>query len=413
MANKFSLADNTELFKITYGPLSDNVYNSANVMLGRVQKSFDFTGKQKDHSVPLSFAGGVGSGKLPKANTAVNADPVLTAKKVYARALIERESIKASADDKGSFVRGLRWVVKKGVESWMRNMSRILFNDGSGVIGKAGGAGAITDDGGGDWTVVLDSETKEANVEEQDFWHYDTDVGDTTLLEVTEYDPDTFTVSLTELTPGASSLAAGASVLNFYMQNSRAVSGADQDPMGLKGAVRDFDGTTITDLYGVPYSRRWSPGVREDSTGAGITTDILNKDMLQIERRSGKVPKMIVASYTQYEKIINLLEDQKSYEVSPRAENLRGRISFRGVEFMSTMGPIPIFTERFVEKDALYYINDDEIELIHRPDFGWFDDDGTVFLRLQDEDDYEARYGGYLESYIKPSFQGCRFGLAV
>lgn len=411
--SRFSLAENSELFKITYGPLSDNVYNSANVMLGRVRKSYDFTGKRKDHSVPTSFAGGVGSGKLPKANKPKNEDPQLTAKKVYARAVIERESIKASADDKGAFVRGLRHVVRKGVESWMRNMSRILFNDGTGAVATDDGVTAAvetnTAPNDGEFTLTLASDTKEANIEEQDFWHFGTDSGDAALLEVVSYDPATNVVVLQELTIGGSSLADGV-VPNgtFYMQNSK-----DCDPMGLKGAVRDFDGTTITSLYGVPYQRRWAPGVRADSGGAGITTDLMNEDMLEIERKSGKVPKMIVASYKQYKKILNLLEDQKSYDVSPRAENLRGRISFRGVEFMSSMGPIPIFTERFVEQDAIYYVNDDEIEINHRPDFGWFDDDGTVFLRLADEDDYEARYGGYLETFIKPPFQGCRFGLST
>jgi len=43
----------------------------------------------------------------------------------------------------------------------------------------------------------------------------------------------------------------------------------------------------------------------------------------------------------------------------------------------------------------------------------WFDDDGTVFLRKAGEDVYEARYGGYLQSYIVPSFHGVLTGLAV
>ena len=49
----------------------------------------------------------------------------------------------------------------------------------------------------------------------------------------------------------------------------------------------------------------------------------------------------------------------------------------------------------------------------HRPDFGWFDDDGTVFLRLADEDSYEARYGGYFENLIIPTGHGCLKNLAV
>ena len=69
--------------------------------------------------------------------------------------------------------------------------------------------------------------------------------------------------------------------------------------------------------------------------------------------------------------------------------------------------------ERFVEDDRMYFLNDNYITMYHRPDFGWFEDDGTVFLRKSDSDAYEARYGGYCEAYIVPSFQGVLTGLAT
>ena len=80
---------------------------------------------------------------------------------------------------------------------------------------------------------------------------------------------------------------------------------------------------------------------------------------------------------------------------------------------MSVDGPIGIFPERFVEDDTIYLLNDSHIHMYHRPDFGWFDDDGTVFLREANSDSYEARYGGYLECYINPCFHGVITGLSV
>ena len=44
---------------------------------------------------------------------------------------------------------------------------------------------------------------------------------------------------------------------------------------------------------------------------------------------------------------------------------------------------------------------------------GWFDDDGTVFLRLQNDDAYGARYGGYYENFIIPTGHGFLENLAV
>ena len=46
----FSLTNVSNLFKIKYGKLSENVYNSANVVLGRVKKSLRFHGTTEIHS---------------------------------------------------------------------------------------------------------------------------------------------------------------------------------------------------------------------------------------------------------------------------------------------------------------------------------------------------------------------------
>jgi hypothetical protein len=135
--------------------------------------------------------------------------------------------------------------------------------------------------------------------------------------------------------------------------------------------------------------------------------------MLEVQRKSGKVPNLIMCSFTQYRKLLNVLEDQKQYIVEPRSPELQGKVSFRGVEFMSSAGAVGVFPERFIEDDRMYFLNDNYIEVKHRPDFGWFDDDGSVFLRTASQDAYEARYGGYLEAYIVPSFQGVISGLAI
>lgn len=406
---EFSLSAATNLFKTKYGKLSENVYNSANVTLARVKKSFDFTGNQMFVPNPLTFQGGVGSGSLPTANVATYEDAIITSKKVYGVAQIEREAIKASMNDEGAFVRATKEVVRKTVESWMRNMSRTLWNDGTGSIARGDGATNVTGTGtsGDPYIVVMNADTKEANVEERDFWHYDSESGAGALLEVDAFDPATNTVNLVGASVGLAALTGAGPVLTtvfFHQQNSK-----DNDPQGIKGVLD----ATAGNLYTIPVQRRWKAGTAIAAGGAGITTDFMNTDMLEIQRKSGKVPDLIITSFTQFRKILNLLEDQKEYTVEPRAEDLKGKVSFRGVEFMSAAGAVPIFPDRFIEDDRIYYINSDFIEIFHRPDFGWFDDDGTVFLRTASSDSYEARYGGYLETYIVPTFHGVRTGLAT
>ena len=395
---QFSLTTASNLFKIKYGKLAENTYNSANVLLARAKKSFDFTGKRMDIAQPLSFAGGVGSGSLPIANYAKIEDAQITAKKMYAVMQIDRESIKAASNNEGAFVELTKYTVQKGVESWMRNMSRALFNDGTGALGQFSGSAAGT---ASDPVITVTAASwKEANWEEKDYVNVNTL---SSVWEVVAVAPATRQVTLLRISGSDDLTVIGAGTHTVYMQNSK-----DNDPSGLKGVLDASSGS----LYTIPVARRWQ-ATQVAAGGAGLTPDLMNQTMLEIQRKSGKVPNLIMTSFTQYRKLLNVLEDQKQYIVEPRSPELQGKISFRGVEFMSSAGPVGVFPERFIEDDRMYMLNDNFIELKHRPDFGFFDDDGSVFLRTASQDAYEARYGGYLEAYIVPSFHGVISGLAV
>lgn len=414
---QLNLTDATELFKIKYAKLSENVYNSSNVLLARVKKSYNFTGKQETGAVPTSFAGGVGSGSLPTVNNDGADNYTITRKKVYARAEIEREAIKAASSDEGAFVNATKWAVKRAVESYMRNCSRILFTDssensglGNGAVARGDGATNVTGAGttGSPYLVTLNSDTVEAFVEEGDFLHYHTETGSANFLEVVDFNPTTRVVSLVGTSAGLAALAAGPSPVPtnryLYMQNSKG-----KDPIGLGEVLKATSGT----LYGITVKRRWKAGAQNDASGAGITTDMLNQDVLEIDRKSGKTPDLIVASYTQFRKILNLMEDKKYIDITPRSEDLIGKVSFKALEYMTSAGPVPIIADRFMQADEIYFLNTNFIEIKHAPDFGWFDDDGTIFLRKADDDAYEARYGGYWQTLVSPLHQGIRYGLAT
>jgi hypothetical protein len=400
----FNLTDASALFKSKYGKLSENVYNSANVLLGRMKKEYSFVGKEMKVPVPNSFAGGVGSGSLPTANPADYGDATITAKKVYAVCQIDRESIKAAMGNEGAFVDATKHTIQKTVESWSRNASRILFGNSDGVLGvstaaAAGGSAAAP-------TIVVSTATwKEANFEENDYVNIGSSnnaYSTSNVWEITGVAPSTRTITLARIS-GSVDLTGDTAAKTVYLQNSK-----DNDPMGLKYVC---DATSST-LYGISVARRWQ-ATQQDASSAGITTDRINQLMLEVQRKSGKVPDLIVTSFTQYRKIMNMLEDQKQYVVDPRSADLKGKLSFKGLEFMSAAGAVGIFPERFCEDDRLYALNTNYITAYHRPDMGWFEDDGTVFLREASSDAYGARYGGYYQNFIVPSFQGVITSLAT
>ena len=394
----FSLTSATNIFKKYFKKLSENMYNSANVTLGRVKKSYDFVGDEMWITLPQSFQGGVGSGGIPTVNTATYGKAVITAKKVYAACEIDRETVKASANDVGSYVRGLKHTVEKTVESWNRNMSRIIYGHGDGSLGTIDTAGVS---GGDPYTLTITAASfVESWFEEKD--EVFIQAGDTDRFEITSVDPDNRQIVVDRIS--GSQVPADGDVI--FMQKSE-----NNDPNGLDQVA---DATSST-LYSVTVGRRWQSV--QDTAGGTISTDKLNSKTLKLKKRFGKSQNMITCSFTQYEKLLNQHEDQKRYNISPKygSEKMKAKFGFKGLEYVSPDGDMGIFAERFVPDDRLYGLNDRYIEIFHRPDFGWFDDDGTVFLRnfFNGTDSYSALYGGYLQVYIVPTAQFVFDGLST
>jgi len=394
----FSLTAQSALFKTKFGKLSENAYNSANPILGTIKKQYDFVGEDMKVAVPTFFAGGVGSGVLPTANPASAVKATIQAKRVYALTEIEREALKASSSDEGAFVEAMKWNVQKTVEAWNRNASRIMFGDGSGALGQFSGNAAGT--ASAPELTITAASWVEGHWEENDYINVNSL---TSVWEIVEVVPASKLVKLSRLSGSDDLTAIGAGTHTVYMQNSK-----NNDPIGLKGVLDATSGT----LYGVTVARRFQ-ATQIAAGGSGVSTDIMNELISKIMFKSGKAPKLIVTSYTQMRKIKNFLEDQKIYMIDPRSSELKGKVSWSGIEYLANGAKLAIIEDRMCPDDRMYALNTDFITSYHRPGFGWFDDDGTVFLRQTNSDAYGARYGGYYQNYIIPSFHGVVTGLAV
>jgi hypothetical protein len=420
----FSLVTATNVFKRKFWKMSDAVFNASNVTWSRINKNSDFVGKDMFVSNPLSFSGGVGSGALPTANVGKYEGSIINSKRIYATSQVEREAIKASESSEGAFVKAMQETVKKTLESFMRNCSRQLFNDGSGVLGKGAGAPAAANVSGAGtdispYVITLTASTFfDANFEERDLVQIGTGAAadnsgasmETTYLEIVSVDPAAYTVSLVGVSVRLAALTGVGKFATtdiIVMQNSYF-----NDLTGLRGiSAKSLAGTGT--IYNVPVQRRWSMTVK-NASAAAITVDLINEQMLQIERKSGKVPNLIVCGFKQFQKLLALHENQKRYNLSPKDSRYAGQFSFDGLQFMSTAGIVPVVYDRFVKDDEIWLLNDNYITMCMRPGGAqWFEEDGTVFLRDTGSDSYSARYGLYGEIYIIPTFHGHIYNLAV
>ena len=404
--------------------MSDAVFNASNVTWSRINKNSDFVGKDMFVSNPMSFSGGVGSGALPTANVGKYEGSIINAKRVYAVAQVEREAIKASESSEGAFVKAMQETVKKTLESFMRNCSRQLFADGTGILAQGAGAAAAANVVGAGtvaspYVITLTAETFfDANLEERDLVQIGTGADaegagaamETTYLEIVAVETSTYKVSLVGQSTRLAALTGAAKFDTsdiIVMQNSYM-----NDLTGLRGiSAKSVAGTGT--IYNVPVQRRWSMDVK-DAANAAITVDLINERMLQIERKSGKVPNLIVCGFKQFQKLLALHENQKRYPLSPKDSKYAAQFSFDGLQFMSTAGVVPVVYDRFVKDDEIWLLNDNYITMCMRPGGAqWFEEDGTVFLRDTGSDSYSARYGLYGELYIIPTFHGHIHSLAV
>ena len=421
MSANYSISEQTGLFLTLFKNRSANMYNSANLLEGRIKKSNDFVGKQMNIETQLSFAGGYGAKLLPQGNPSLVEQAVITAKKHYSRVFVDREGLKAASSSKGAFQTYLAFPVKKTVEDYMRNMSRILFGDGTGVLCR--GEGVINVSGNGSsatpYVVIMRaSDWNIANIEEKSIVQIvsglnaldnlggSAEGGDSVanLLTVSAVVKATRAVSLV----GTSAILAALSGSGPLPTTSGLVPQRSYlaEAQGLSGVLMKTSGT----LYGLTIQRRWQ-ATQVDADASGIVVDMMNDVMLQVEQSCGEAPNTIICNYNQYRKILAQLEDQKRYNLPNK--NVKGHMGFSGIEYMGTSGSVGIFVDRFCPEDKIFFLNDKYIQRYHRPGGAeWFQDDKTVFLRTVDEDVLEARYGAYMENFITPSFHGVLFNLA-
>jgi hypothetical protein len=400
--------------KIKYGPLISKQFNKENVLFARTKMKEDFEGSQIDRPIIQSIGGGVGAKTLPTANENKIGKAILSSKKLYAVTSIDRESMQASKSDEGAFVRFTAFPVKIAVDSFNRNLERMITvgdASGSGALITGNASNSVVSGAGTDcdpYVITFDAsgvyyDTDAAPFEEGDLINVNSETTDLEIVTIAS-SSTSVTLSVTGTSSRLATLAAccgtafGASD-KLYMQGSK-----DGEMTGIRGVISATSGS----LYSVTVGRRWK-SYQKDASSAGLTTDLINEMVIKIKQQCGKSPKFVLSSYTQYLKLLNLLEDHKRYNIPSR----RGEVSFEAVQVMTPEGPIPVVASRFVPADEMYFLNDDHIELCLRPGgFEWFDEDGTVFLR-ESADSYEARYGGYGQFFVNPHFHGYLHSLAV
>lgn len=410
----FTATNFSPLFKRVWGEYGDNLYGSGveDPILSMIPKTFSFKGSQMNFPVKVSFGGGVGFGVLPEANTAKHVDVVLTRKSSYARLKLDRQTMIASKGKEGAFREATQAETEGKLRSFNRLQACAFYNDGTGIHGQHSG-NATSGTAAAPVLTAMNTGTYKFRLgffEEGDYVQIRT--SGTTLLssvfEITAVNTSNRQLTLARLSGSDDLTSVGAGTHDIIIQNS-----LNAAPMGLKGVCEFSSGT----LYSVAYQRRWQASkvdAQVNSVNTPISVDWLNKAMIQSNNLSGEYPNIIGCSPLQFEKLLNRLGDARRYTevISSSNKMAKVHVSFGAVAYDSPSGEVKIVSSRYIEDDRVYLVNTDKCEIKHAEKFGWFEDDGTVLLRLQDTDAYEARFGGYSETFINPMYQAYITNLA-
>jgi hypothetical protein len=400
----------SNLFKVKYDRLLTDIYNNENTLLGKLKKNEnkDFVGSQIEMPVNFGFAGGVGSGSIPEANPRTVNKMTLTRKKVYAKGLIDRESLKAAskAPNAGAFVKLTEEPAKATVESFMRNLSRILFGAGDGSLGAVHASTAVT--GSNPYTVTLAASQALANYEESDYVNFGSGTSAFEITALAENDNDATTPAVLTVNRLSGSDVPALSD-TIYMQGSK-----DNDPHGLDEVIDLTTGTHD----GISVGRRW----QSHQKAAGSSTldyDLIIEVALEIKRKSGHMPDVLVLPYIQLRKLLISLEDQKSILVPPQPKEINGKLGLSNASILVPGGTIEILADRFCPDARAYLLNTDKrfLSLEMAPDSMGFVDDfqGSIFHseHINGNDQYSIYYALYGQFKIVPTAHGVITGLSV
>jgi len=377
-------------FKTIFGKATEIALNLTTPYRARVRKSNDFTGKSKTGSVSLSLGGGRGAGpSLPTSSQTIVKESILSKVETYGKYVLDRPTLIAGSDDKGSFRRSDKIAIKGVVDSVNLNIERQCF--GQDVLGVIDGAPS----GANPYVCTISSATwipanwllgDQVNVE----------TGNTDKFEITAIDASARQVTLLRLAGSQ----APASTDEIFLQNSEG-----KEMIGYKDA---FD-TGVTSLFNITKQAGWDAH-RVNAASATISNDYLADAVIDVVASRGKPPTEIHASVGQFKNLLATIQDPQYY--IGVAKSGEYKMSYKGLSLLSpvTNEELPIMFNRFIHDLEVFLINNEESEICFAPKFGWFEEGPQ---RITGTTQYEYPFGGELAHYFHPAYQTQIYGLAA
>lgn len=430
-----TLSTYDEVLKTFYLPAIQEQLNHATILADLIDvNEEDVSGKDATIEMHYKRSTGTGSraddGSLPTATYQVFKTATVPMKYHYGRIQVSGPTIAATRDERGAYAKALDSEVKGITNDLMKEVNRMLWGCGWGVLGhwhsgtgtsitigkkymnnSAGGDGFGSTFGGkylkerGDGVLIEVSGLSGSSAT------YTVGTSDIACTAVDESNADYDTLTVTD--PGTPSegdwfVRPSCLVLWTAAGNAHRV-----EMMGLRGIVTDtdieeivfFDATngaqtaalyndTLQGLTEGTYSF-WKANVDKHSSGRylgqrALTMKLMDKMFDDIEYEAGKDygPDLILTTRALRREYTDLCRADRRFVNTMTLDGGWKAIDFNG---------IPLTVDNDAIDGEIYFLTTKDLAIYRMSDYDWMNKDGAVLSRVSNKDAYEAVLFRYAE----------------
>lgn len=363
-------------------------------------EQYEWEGRQVVLSLRKSRNSGVKAtaegGGLPIAGKQGYANLKIPMRFIQGRIELTAQVMKASRSDKGSFARAMDSEQKGLVDDLARQRNRMLAGFGQGTLATVVTTGAVT---AGSNIQLANPGGVSGSVNVTRFVKVGMVVAITDVTGVTFRVVGTVTaVSEPNIqldTNTSSNLVAGDLVTLGTNSLGSNESSFNLEPMGLLGIV---DSTTyVSSVFSLDRSQAANAFFRSNivSNVGAVLPDVLQRGTDDTEERSGEVIDQYLAHVSVRREIIKLTESDRRYMGSGEPKNFDAGTQAGAFKAEYTFNGVPVKVDKDLPYGTLFGVNKSHLFWVPEVEGEWADDDGTVLFRVQNKDNYEARYRVY------------------
>ena len=369
----------SDILKTQYiAPIGEQI-NNATPILERIGKDYDSV-VGKNFTIPLHYGRneGIGArsegGTLPAAGNQAYKACIVPMRYNYGRFQLTGQTIKASRNNEGAFIKAIEAEMKGLTTDMVNNLSRQLFNDGSGIL-----ATCASNSG----TAITVDSTEKLRIGQR------IDILVTASGETTNGVVGTTVSSITSDTVFVVADAPAGALSGDY--SVYAAGSRNNELMGLKGIISNADPTSGAlqglDVATYPW---WKATVQAGTGGANraISDIILQKAIDTLWKNSnGKATALYTSD--------GVRRAYQSYLSASR--QIANTMDLKGGYKTIGFNDLPIIVDKFAPAETIYVVDEDKLKFYRMSDNGgedyglfWMDEDGTILTKVTGYDAYEG-----------------------